>query len=153
MLELRLLNREGNLTPTANEKVTPTMVGLKHWEPGDVALAEYCFNEDGQFLRWKKNLPASQMAIVIYDKKGKLETLFVQGKRVGDETKINETLEKLLDFPMTYYNLEGNKFLVLIYIPFAERAKGGEFYEKNSSRRGENKVLQQIYKFGSYSYV
>jgi len=129
MLELRIVE-ESKLIPTANEKCVPSLVGADHELLSNVILTEVCYNDKGSFLQWKRNLFAEDISIAIYNKRGRLETLYVNGHRVVDESIILEYLKKLTRNKITVFEGKTGKTIILFYTP--ERKNNG--YQRRTGR-------------------
>ena len=117
MLELRIV-KDRQLIATANEKLIPLLTGADNEILSDVILTEVCYNEDGiSYLKWKRNLFAEDISIAIYNKRGRLETLYINGHRVVDESVIIDYLHKLTRHKITLFEGTTGKTIILFYTP------------------------------------
>ena len=149
MLELRILDGGGDLAPTANELEIPPLEGVVTWDVSEIILADVCFNDsDGTYLKWKRNLSSEDVAIAIYNRRGRLETLYVCGKRIGDEELIWIYLKRLSKFPLTCYNCVEGRSLTLFLVPYSKRHQFVK--ENNENNTGRRAVANDIEYNGKY---
>jgi hypothetical protein len=121
MKEVRVMDSRGNLIPTALEKTTPKAINHTNIK-GGMVLAEYCFNDSGNYLETEEVLRPADVAMVVYEGH-RMKSMTIMGDKIEDGYDRRNYMRFLAtECVMTPYRGKDRKDIFMFYIPAYKRS-------------------------------
>jgi hypothetical protein len=114
MLEIRVVGNDGALVRTIEDVTTPSLpVAIA---PRAVILADYCFNEEGPWVNPKRFVRPRDVAAVVYNRHGKIESMTVGECKLHDEEVMSRAMGVLRHCLLTKYSGKEGKEIFMFYL-------------------------------------
>lgn len=114
LLEVRMVGNNGIIVPTAEDKTAPALPYAL--SPGSLFLSDYCFNDEGPWVKPKEYLQEKDVAAVVFSRKGQIESMVVGGRKIHDEQEMYRLFRNLHGTTMTRYPASRGKELFMFYL-------------------------------------
>jgi hypothetical protein len=123
-LEIRMVDNEGALVRTIEDVTVPSL--RSPVAPGTLMLADYCFNEEGPWVKPQQAITPRDVAAVVYSRHGRKESMIVSEHRLHDEEQMDLALARIRDCLLTRYPGKDGKEIFMFYLPpyVKKRLKG-----------------------------
>jgi hypothetical protein len=113
-LEIRMVDHNGALVRTLEDVAVPALP--VKMAPGTMMLADYCFGNGGPWVKPERLIEATDVAAVVYNRRGKIEDIVVGERRPSGEEQKRQALRSLCDCLLTKYPGESGKEVFLFYL-------------------------------------
>jgi hypothetical protein len=114
-LEIRMIDSDGTPVRTAEDVTIPSLRSPA--APGTMMLADYCFNEEGPWIKPQQMITVKDVAAVVYSRHGRKESMVVSERKLHDEEQMGLALNHLWDCLLTRYPGKEGKEVFMFYLP------------------------------------
>jgi hypothetical protein len=114
-LEIRMVGSDGALVRTSEDVDVPKLPAPM--VPGTMMLADYCFNEDGPWVKPNQLITGKDLAAIVYSRHGRVESMVISEQRLHDEEQIDKALRGIRGCLMTRYPAQEGKEIFMFFLP------------------------------------